>query len=64
MVTFLASENLILYKWSDNKSRWWSICEIKQDLKSFQKSIRKNILKMAYNAGSSSAHIGGALSMC
>ena len=34
-----------------------------QDLKVYSKSIRKNILKMAFHAGSSSAHVGGALSI-
>ena len=34
-----------------------------QELKQFSKSIRKNILDMAFTAGSSSAHIGGALSI-
>jgi transketolase len=34
-----------------------------QELKQVSKSIRKNILNMAFTAGSSSAHIGGALSI-
>jgi len=34
-----------------------------QQLKEVSKSIRKNILGMAFTAGSSSAHIGGALSI-
>ena len=34
-----------------------------QELKEVSKSIRKNILGMAFTAGSSSAHIGGALSI-
>jgi len=34
-----------------------------QELKQFSKSIRKDILDMAFTAGSSSAHIGGALSI-
>ena len=34
-----------------------------EDLKIYSKSIRKNILKMAFCAGSSSAHVGGALSI-
>ena len=33
------------------------------DIKYFAKNIRKNILNMAYTAGASSAHIGGALSI-
>ena len=32
-------------------------------IEDFSKKIRKNILNMAYSAGSSSAHIGGALSI-
>ncbi len=34
-----------------------------KDLKNLSKSLRKNILLMALEAGSSSAHIGGALSL-
>jgi transketolase len=34
-----------------------------QKIEDFSKKIRENILKMAYSAGSSSAHIGGALSI-
>ena len=34
-----------------------------KDLKNLSKSLRKNILRMALEAGSSSAHIGGALSL-
>ena len=34
-----------------------------QELKEVSKSIRKNILEMAFTAGSSSAHVGGALSI-
>ena len=34
-----------------------------QELRQVSKSIRKNILNMAFTAGSSSAHIGGALSI-
>ena len=30
------------------------------DIKYFAKNIRKNILNMAFTAGASSAHIGGA----
>jgi len=33
------------------------------DIKYFAKNIRKNILNMAFTAGASSAHIGGALSI-
>ena len=33
------------------------------DIKQFAKKIRKNILNMAFTAGASSAHIGGALSI-
>ena len=34
-----------------------------KDTNSLAKNIRKNILFAAYNAGASSAHIGGALSV-
>ena len=34
-----------------------------QKAEDFSKKIRENILNMAYSAGSSSAHIGGALSI-
>ena len=36
---------------------------IKADTKELAKHIRKNILFAAYNAGASSAHVGGALSV-
>ena len=32
-------------------------------IKKFSDNLRKNILKMAYEAGSSSSHLGGALSI-
>ena len=34
-----------------------------EEIKNFTYQVRKNILEMAYEAGSSSAHIGGALSI-
>ena len=33
-----------------------------KEIEQFSKNIRKNIIETAYNAGSSSAHIGGELS--
>ena len=36
---------------------------IKADTQELAKNIRKNILFAAYNAGASSAHVGGALSV-
>ena len=32
-------------------------------IKKFSKSVRKNIIEMAFSAGASSAHLGGALSI-
>ena len=34
-----------------------------KDVRKISAKIRKSILEMAYNAGSSAAHIGGALSL-
>ena len=32
-------------------------------IQKFSKSVRKNIMEMAFSAGASSAHLGGALSI-
>ena len=37
--------------------------EHKSDIKKFSNQLRKNILEMAFSAGASSAHLGGALSI-